>query len=241
MPIRSKWWLFTFYLTNLRFDMTLRHPGRNLIGAGAVVALALIVLAVILVILQGNFFADSSDNTASSAAFSEFPPPADVQGLVDGADAIVVGKVGEIQYSGKEGPYGFALPTPDPSGRPIPGILPVTYYTIDIQDVLLSDDIVESKPVLRLIGKPEDRRFEFGEEFLFVLGRNPDNESYGIFGDFNALSINSDHVEDSAGAPVEFGPRDPEEFMDEVRAAIPGRALREDWPTLSSPERVSSS
>ena len=124
----------------------------------------------------------------------------DIEQLVDKADLIVVGTVGASTVEHTIGPYSGGY-----DGAPT---FPVTDYQVTVTSVLKGDGTVSAGGTLTLreFGHLSNANTEpqlyikfpmsnAGDSRLFVLGKNPDNSTYGLyFGPYSRFSIDGDAV-----------------------------------------------
>ncbi len=145
--------------------------------------------------------------------------PADIQELVNRSHAVVVGSISSVGELISEPPYNAEDFEDWPEDqRPT---VEVKYYDISIEEVLLDDGYVEDNAKLRLapIWPTEPK---LNERCLFVLGRNPDNRSYGISATWNMLTLGGDGIRDLAGtAPGYVRVTDELSLVESIRNAVP--------------------
>lgn len=167
---------------------------------------------------------------ADSGAAVSPPAPTSVNDLLNRGDAVLIGRItggGETRYEGAFDPSSgrFAEPQTEPNA-PNPG-LPHTYYTVKPEEILLDDGIAarQSEVMLRLGGEPGTALHpKEGVRFLMVLGRNPDDLSYGIRGSWAVLDLEGQTVRDIAGRDLTFeAPREIDGFLAAVRKAVRDR------------------
>ena len=135
---------------------------------------------------EGPTSLQSADHTEGRTIYSGegYPvawvkePPQTVQELVNRSDAAVVGAISSISESQNELPYGKT--ESDYTPEELPHLyIEVTYYDIQLEEVLLDDGTVQDFPKLRLSGSHNSDRPQQDERFVFILARNPDSKSYG--------------------------------------------------------------
>ena len=157
--------------------------------------------------------------------------PQDVQDLVNRSHAVVVGTISAVSDPLDELPYGKTK-----SDYPAEDLqlmhLRVTYYSIEIEEVLLDDGIVSAFPRLRLDDVHNPRRPQVGERFVFTLARNPDDQSYGVVADWMVLNV-ADGLKNYDGSdPAYDDATDEVSFLRAVRAAAGSYDFSEfsEWP-----------
>ncbi|MEX0927373.1 MAG: hypothetical protein WD208_11795 [Dehalococcoidia bacterium] len=149
------------------------------------------------------------------------PAPATMEEFVRAPGAIVIGQVGRILETRFEGPFDtatgeFPVFASEPDG------LPVTYFELEIDQILKDDGVIGESRLLRLGGVPGgDLHPEVGDRLLFSLGRNSDGTSYGIVGEWSMIHMDEDMVKTFTGGTLNFAQdTHPDEFVQEVRSAI---------------------
>lgn len=202
-----------------------RQRSLILIGVG------LIALLTGLIIASQMSARRSSDN----GGLSLLPPPQSMDELVDPADVIVVGTVGDVVSQGELSGYGQDDKARNQSPTdPASPAIPITDFRINVERVLLDDGTIEQgKPlILRMLGEPStgaDRTSEFpqtvvGVKYLLVLSQNPDGATYGpYYGPYSRLFLTKSGVTYSNGSRtlVEFTDRrDPDTFLADLTTAI---------------------
>ena len=124
----------------------------------------------------------------------------DIEDLVEKADVIVVGTVGTSVTEHTIGPYSGGY-----DGAPT---FPVTDYQVTVTSVLKGDGSVSSGNTLTLreyghlsvanTGAHTHDKFPMsnaGDSRLFVLGKNPDDVTYGLyFGPYSRFSVDGNAV-----------------------------------------------
>ena len=172
----------------------------RLVVSFAVVA-GLIALVVTLTVARDDAQPLATVNTNESSALW-LPSPATLQDLVNVSDAIIVGEIVGLMKQTIEGPFDDSGDTDNRDDVPPPRQYPYSYFGIRISDTLLNDGFVVDNPVLRLKGHARDgidsnRRIQLpqaGESFVLFLSRNPDNESYGVYGPWAILNTDGSTV-----------------------------------------------
>jgi hypothetical protein len=157
--------------------------------------------------------------------------PESVQDLVNRVDAVVVGKITFFSDSIQEPPYGLDLETT--GDRPVPNIL-VTYYEIELEEILLDDGNVSSNALLRLAGRHSPSYPQVGEDYLFALGVNPDSKSYGVSGAWGLIIFDDGPVRNFDGTPLEYdGVTDRATLTSLVKSSLEDRAKLPplEWPS----------
>lgn len=169
--------------------------------------------------------------TFGTSVSSIYLPPDSVQDLVNRVDAIVVGKISKVSDTVQEGPYNL---DPEPVGdRPAPSIQ-VTYYEIALEDVLLDDNNVSSNSLLRLSGMHRASKPQVGERYMFALGVNPDNKSYGVSGAWGLVIFDDGPVRNFDGTPLEYdGVTDQATLKSLVKSSLADRVKLppSEWPS----------
>ena len=143
--------------------------------------------------------------------------PADIQELVNRSHSVVVGLISSVGELISEPPYNAEdfehLPEDQRPTREM------RYYGISIEEVLLDDGYVEDNAKLRL-APVWPTQPKLNERYVFVLGRNPDNRSYGISATWNMLTLGGDTIRDLTGTePGYVGVVDETSLLEGVRAA----------------------
>ena len=153
----------------------------------------------------------------------------DMSELVSKADVIVVGTIGSSITERTIEPYSGGT---DESPR-----IPVTDYQVTVTSVMKSDGDISLGDTLTLrefghLSKVDSspefyRKFPMssaGDSRLFVLGKNPDNTTYGLyFGRFSRFSIDGDVVQysDMDGFEVKFARNvSPSNFLTAVQEEV---------------------
>ena len=154
---------------------------------------------------------------------------ANMDQLVGKADVIVVGTIGASVTERTIAPYS--------GGADLAPRMPVTDYQVTVTSVLKGDGDVSSGDTLTLrefghLSK-EETNPEFYEDFpmskvgdshLYVLGKNPDNTTYGLyFGRFSRFSIDGNMIEyaDMDGKEVRFAPNvTPTSFLTAIQEEV---------------------
>ena len=147
-------------------------------------------------------------------------PPQSLQDLVNRSQVIVIGSISQISGTGHE--LGYDKTEKNYPAKDLPYLrIPVTYYDIAIEKVLLDDGNVLSHPSLRMSGEHNPMRPQVGERFLFTLGRNPDSLSYGIAANWNVLPLDGGSIRNYDGAsPGYEGVTDENSLIKEIGAAV---------------------
>lgn len=188
---------------------TFRKPKRI-----AVVTVAITVMAASLVLSRSSGTNESlNDASISGPAHSlgmPVPPPSGFSELVGEVDLIVVGVIRSVDGQSMEGPYATSIEPsgevplvsdPTPTLTPEPPLLPVTYFSIYVEQVVMGNGIVhpEGSVMLRVAGRgdatvggPMPKQ---GDRFVFALAENPDGQSYGpYFGPWSFYHLDLDAV-----------------------------------------------
>ena len=146
-----------------------------------------------------------------------YPPPEDVQGLVNRSQAIVIGAISGIYAS---------------------------VYHIDVEEVLLDDGYIQSNPYL-LLGDDGDASYpRVGERFLFALVRNPayvgpyyegmyGTITYDASSDWMMLALQSSGTRNYDGSLVGYaGVSDEASLVRAIREAVANynHLPRREWP-----------
>ena len=161
--------------------------------------------------------------------------PQSVQDLVNRHDVAFTGTITEVGEPVEEKPYDW-VPEDDAhdESRGIPPFrIRVTYYEIELGEVFLDDGNLRSNPRLRLSGDHSLIRPQVGEQFLFILGANPDGKSYGVNADWNLIHLDSGAIRNFDGEePGYVGVTDEASLKAAVQAAVPGRVHlpMDQWP-----------
>ncbi|GEM_PF-2754693 len=178
-------------------------------------------LGILFGILLPRFHASDASKAWDDGTALRWPTPKTIQELVDRSDVIVIGRVAGLAKTADEGPYNEPAPMAK-SEFPAP-LLPVTYYDLQIESVLLDDGNILSAPSLRLAGTPETASPPgFGRKTIFFLRRNSDRLSYGVNGDWAMIDWGRQPVTEFDGGRVAFASGlSTNVFVAEVRASIP--------------------
>lgn len=166
-----------------------------------------------------NIFPWNAENEADASHTLAVPGPSDLDELVNRVDAVVIGKVSMPERSAYEGGFDSSTEQFTECDSRECG-LPVTYYAVQINEVLLDDGFVLDNPLLRISGFVEDSAEvhpKADQEYVMFLWRNPENSSYGYPGAWNVVSLEDGKARDLFGDPIEFHDNDAEEFMADVR------------------------
>ena len=187
---------------------------------------------------------DDDEHSTTQSAY----PLDGLSELVHASSAIVIASVGDV-IDGETVYYHGPTATPHPSPPtafipPPPEGREVTYYSIDVEDVLLGDGVAEPGEalVLRMNGTPDDEWVEFGmgapgtQYLYFLLGGN--GGWYGIpYGEFGRLVVSGSIVRysdaDLTAVPFAVG-MTPEEFLDEVVAEMERQQTATPTPIATS-------
>ncbi len=155
-----------------------------------------------------------------------YQPPQNVQDLVNRYDAVFTGTITEISSPVLEKPYDWQPEDDSVSKRygiPLPRMR-VTYYAIQIEDVLLDDGNIRLHPRLGLTGGHNSMRPQVGERFLFALGRQPDGLSYGLTADWCLIFLDGGPIRNFDGVePGYAGVANEASLKSAVQAAVPNR------------------
>ena len=168
--------------------------------------------------------------------------PEGIQDFVNRLDAIVIATVSAISEPVAEGPYRIAGTPPPPTqpGFPTPSIT-VTYYTLDLEQVLLDDGNISSHPRLRQSGIHYDGSPQLGKRYLFGVRVNPDEKSYGAPREWNIIPWDGGAIHNIDGtSPGYAGVSDETSLKESIERAIPGRVrLQPDqWPKVQVDENA---
>ena len=141
-------------------------------------------------------FLTRGDNSESEIAAEQFnvgvfrETPSDLQRMVNRSQAIVRATIRPAGATKEEGPFDARMPDGGTNSGSLPSpALPHTYYDLDIAEVILDDGLVSEVATLRLGGTRDAYDLDPTKDYLLFLGRNPDNSSYGIWGDWGILSV----------------------------------------------------
>ena len=166
--------------------------------------------------------------------------PADIQELVNRSHAVVVGSISSVSDLTSEAPYNaedFADLPEDQRPR-----VEVRYYDISIEEVLLDDGYVKDNARLRLAPVwPTEP--QLNERYLFALGRNPDNLSYGISATWDMLVLGQGTIRDLNGkVPGYEGAATEANLLSALRTASESYEFKPliEWPERSAPEETES-
>lgn len=109
----------------------------------------------------------------------------------------------------------------------------MTYYEIELGEVNLDDGNIRQNSRLRLFGDHSTIRPQVGERFLFVLGANPDGQSYGVNADWNLIHLDGGPIRNFNGAsPGYEGVTDEASLKTVTQSAVRSRVHlpRGQWP-----------
>ena len=166
--------------------------------------------------------------------------PADIQELVDRSHVVVVGSISLVGDLISESPYNAEdfedLPEDQRPTREM------RYYGITIEEVLLDDGYVEDNAKLRL-APVWPTQPKLNERYVFVLGRNPDNRSYGISATWDMLVLGKDTITDLDGKdPGYEGAATEAGLLSALRTASESYEFKPmiEWPERFAPEETES-
>ena len=146
-----------------------------------------------------------------------YPPPEDVQGLVNRSQAIVIGAISGVYAS---------------------------VYHIDVEEVLLDDEYIQAHPYL-LLGNDDDAMYpQVGERFLLALVRNPvyvgpyyegmyGTITYDASSDWMMIALQSGGIRNYDGSLVGYaGVSDEASLVRAIREAVANynHLPRREWP-----------
>lgn len=171
-----------------------------------------------------------------------YAPPEEIQDFVNRVDAIAIATVSAISDPIEEGPYrlpGVPSPPSQP-GFPDPTIM-VTYYTLNLEQILLDDGNISDNPNLRQSGAHYAGSPQIGRRYLFGMRVNPDGRSYGAPREWNIIPLDSGSIHNIDGTePGYVGVTDEVSLKEAIESAIPGRVrLQPDqWPKVPVDENA---
>lgn len=171
-----------------------------------------------------------------------YAAPEGIQDFVNRLDAIVVATISSISEPVEEGPYRIAGTPPPPTqpGFPTPSIT-VTYYSLDLEQVLLDDGNISSHPRLRQSGIHYDGAPQLGNRYLFGVRVNPDGKSYGAPREWNIIPLDGGAIHNIDGtSPGYTGVSDETSLKESIARALPGRVRLqpEQWPLVQADENA---
>jgi hypothetical protein len=151
--------------------------------------------------------------------------PTSLEELVDHASLIFYGEVGPVvdylEYCGygEDGQRREKCAATDMSGSPLPG-LPLTYFHMQVEEVIRDDGrIARGEPIilaemghvtpeLKQLSQSSTYPLSYtGDRYLYLLGSNPDGETYGAaYGPRGRLIVDGDilRISDCARSPLRF-------------------------------------
>ena len=163
--------------------------------------------------------------------------PEDIQGYVSRVDVIAIATVSEISAPVEEGPYRLPGTPHPPEEAGFPDLtITVTYYTLNLEQILLDDGNISDNPNLRQSGIHSKESPQVGQRYLFGMRINPDEKSYGAPKEWNIIPLDGGSLRNIDGTPTEYvGVTDEASLKEAIESAIPGRArLQPDqWPRVS--------
>ena len=168
--------------------------------------------------------------TIPSVSMLRIAPPANVQEFVNRSDAIVIGSVASVEGPFEELGYGFDLDYFEGKLEG-PGFLfalpttTVTYYAIELEEILLDDGNILGNSSLRVnTSFPDSFGLQSGDRLLFSLLRNPDFRSYGAFIPWALMFLDGGEPRDFNGGSLPYrGVTDEASLVTAIESAIPGR------------------
>ena len=208
-----------------------------LLPAPALLALALALAACQAPQQDTNSGANSGAETTGSASslVEQFKAaPADTQEFVNRSHAVIIGSISSVSEPADEPPYNaedFAhLPE---SERPT---IEATYYGIEIEEVLLDDGNIRDNARLRFT-PPYPAHPQPNDRYIFALGRNPDNLSYGISATWNMLALDGDPITDLNGNTPDYGAATEPDLLEAIREAVKAYEFKPmiEWPERAAP------
>ena len=114
----------------------------------------------------------------------------------------------------------------------------VRYYDISIEEVLLDDGYVKHRLAPAWPTEPQ-----LNERYVFALGRNPDNLSYGISATWDMLILDEDTISDLNGKdPGYEGAVTEADLLSALRTASESYEFKPmiEWPERFAPEETGS-
>ena len=168
-----------------------------------------------------------------------YASPNEIQDFVNRLDAIAIATVSAISEPVEEGPYQTSATSTSP-GFPAPSIT-VTYYTLDLEQVLLNDGNLSSNPRLRQSGIHYDGSPQIGKRYLFGMRINPDGKSYGAPREWNIIPLDSGAIHNIDGtSPGYTGVTDETSLKESIESALPNRVRLqpEQWPKVQANENA---
>ncbi len=165
-----------------------------------------------------------------SVSMLRIAPPANVQEFVNRSDAIVIGSVASVEGPFEELGYGFDLDYVEGKLEG-PGFLfalpttTVTYYAIDLEEILLDDGNILGNSSLRVnTSFPDSFGLQSGDRLLFSLLRNPDFRSYGAIIPWALIFLDGVEPRELDGNSLPYrGVTDEASLVAAIESAIPGR------------------
>ena len=218
-----------------------------------IIPVSLITLLVSALLLVGIFGIPNQEQPEQQVKFLNWgtPPqvdtggpwpyaqPNEIQDFVNRLDAIAIATVSAISEPVEEGPYQTSA-TSTPSGLPAPSIT-VTYYTLDLEQVLLNDGNLSSNPRLRQSGIHYGGSPQIGKRYLFGMRINPDGKSYGAPREWNIIPLDRGAIQNIDGTePGYTGVTDEASLKESIESALPNRVRLqpEQWPQVQSNENA---
>ena len=155
-------------------------------------AIGVFATAMLSVSFVKTVFTDSGNNGTGESTYQDVGEsaaglilaPADVQELVNRADAVLVGKIASGPVIADEGPF-------DEAGN-IGGEnqVPFARYRLQIDQLFVDDGAVASRPEVRFFAYPVPPEINLDGTFLFALTANPDG-SYGTSAGWGMIELSS--------------------------------------------------
>ena len=168
-----------------------------------------------------------------------YAPPDDIQDFVNRLDAIAIATVSEISEPVEEVPYQTSA-TSTPPKFPAPSIT-VTYYTLDLEQILLNDGNLSANPRLRQSGIHYAGSPQIGKRYLFGMRANPDGKSYGAPREWNIIPLDRNTIYNIDGTSPNYPNVTNETSLKEsIKSALPNRVRLqpEQWPKAQTNENA---
>ena len=175
---------------------------------------------------------DPTPAPASTAVVpSRITPPKHIQDFVNRASVIVIGTVISVEgpvedlgYSADD-TYLELIRYDLENSRPLPWIT-VTYYEIDLEDIVLDDGNIAGNAFVRMHGAPDDYDLHPGDRLLFAMSPNPDFRSYSPHNPWGMILLDGGELRYFNGRPLPFDEvSDEETLVAAIEAALPARVI----------------
>ena len=168
-----------------------------------------------------------------------YAPPDDIQDFVNRLDAIAIATVSAISEPIEEVPYQTSA-TSTRLNFPAPSIT-VTYYTLDLEQIMLNDGNLSANPRLRQSGIHYAGSPQIGKRYLFGIRANPDGKSYGAPREWNIIPLDRNTIHNIDGTSPNYPSVTNEASLKEsIKSALSKRVRLqpEQWPKAQTNENA---